>query len=149
MSKARALSVGSAVYSRTTAEIAAAVTPVNYAYPERDVRRYGASLAGSAAIQNSNIKTDTKSELAISGASPYVCGYRNLVLTQGGATNVTNFLGGHAGQLISIRFGDGNSTVKATNIYLAGAVDMVGTGADQLLLQYDGTNWREISRSVN
>ncbi len=43
-------------YARTSAEIAAGVTPVDYAYPPGDVRRYGALGDGSAndapAIQN-------------------------------------------------------------------------------------------------
>lgn len=34
--------IGQALFPRTAAEIAASVTPVNYAYPECDARRYGA-----------------------------------------------------------------------------------------------------------
>lgn len=110
----------------------------------------GASdFVAAAALQNANVKTDTKLEVAITGATPYVSGLSRVYITQGGATNVTNFNGGHNGQIISIRFGDGNSTVKVTNIFLAGGVDFVGTNQDQLRLEYDGLNWHELSRSVN
>ncbi|MFM7012458.1 MAG: glycosyl hydrolase family 28-related protein [Betaproteobacteria bacterium] len=39
--------VGAALYPRTAAEISAGITPSSYAYPEGDVRRYGAALNGS------------------------------------------------------------------------------------------------------
>jgi len=39
--------IGSVLYPRTAAEIAAGVTPVNYAYAPGDVRRYGAKIDGS------------------------------------------------------------------------------------------------------
>lgn len=38
--------IGQIIYPRTAAEIAAGVTPVNYAYPSGDVRRYGATMDG-------------------------------------------------------------------------------------------------------
>lgn len=48
--------IGGYLYPRTAAEISASVTPTNYAYPELNVRRYGAVFDGSTddttAIQN-------------------------------------------------------------------------------------------------
>jgi hypothetical protein len=41
-------SIGLLLYPQTTAEIAAAVTPVSYQYPQGDVRRYGAVLNGTS-----------------------------------------------------------------------------------------------------
>src|SRR2546421_597070 len=41
--------VGAVLYPRTTAEIAAAVTPSDYTYPPYDLRRYGADATGVAA----------------------------------------------------------------------------------------------------
>lgn len=47
--------IGQLLYPRTAAEIAAGVTPVNYAYVPGDIRRYGAKIDGStddtAAVQ--------------------------------------------------------------------------------------------------
>lgn len=40
--------IGAYLYPRTAAEIAAGVTPVNYAYPPGDIRRYGAIADGVA-----------------------------------------------------------------------------------------------------
>jgi hypothetical protein len=58
-------------FAQTTAEIAAGVTPVNYAYLEGDIRRYGA-LPGS-----SNVAAAINSALAVStagGAAAYIPG---------------------------------------------------------------------------
>jgi len=68
--------VGAALYPQTAAEIAAGVTPTNYAYPAGDVRRYGADSSGatdaSTAIQsaintNSYITIPSGSYLTNSG----------------------------------------------------------------------------------
>ena len=49
-------SLGELLNYRTAAEIAAAVTPTDYEYPEGDVRRYGAAIDGT---------TDTRAEFVI------------------------------------------------------------------------------------
>jgi len=64
------------------------------------------------------------------------------------ATTITDFTSGAAGQEITIVFGDANTTVSdAGNIKLSGA--FTSTANDTLKILYDGTNWFEISRSVN
>ena len=67
-----------------------------------------------------------------------------------GATTITNFTQGTDGQLITIIFTDANTTVQNNaNIKLAGAADFTSTADDTLMLVYDGSVWREVSRSVN
>jgi hypothetical protein len=47
--------VGLALYPQTAAEIAASVTPANYAYPELTLERYGGSSSSSASINNTSL----------------------------------------------------------------------------------------------
>ena len=57
-------------YARTAAEIAAGVTPVNYAYPPGDVRRYGGAPGASTAVNNAAIAA----AILICGTHPiYFC----------------------------------------------------------------------------
>jgi hypothetical protein len=110
----------------------------------------GELFVEAAAVQNGNIVTDTLDEQAITGATPYVSAYNRFGITQGGATNVTDFLGSYEGQRISILFRDGNSTiVNGAGMFLAGGANFVAGANDQLVLERTGSAWREISRSVN
>ena len=76
-------------------------------------------------------------------------GVTALYLAPSGATTVETFSGGTEGQEISLHFGNGNTTIKATTIYTQGAVPFVSTAADTMRLIYSGSAWREVSRSVN
>lgn len=49
--------LGSILYPRSAAEIAAGVTPTNFIYPELDIRRYGATAAGSGAANATAIQS--------------------------------------------------------------------------------------------
>lgn len=78
-----------------------------------------------------------------------VGGLDYLTLSASGATTVSNFSGATEGQELTLYFTNGNTTLKATNLYLAGAVDFVGSNFDTLTLAYIAGAWREIGRSVN
>ncbi len=74
--------------------------------------------------------------------------------TNTGATTITKLDDGANGQQIIIFFGNSQTTLKATtgageNLVLAGAVNFVATTDDVINLIFDGTWWREVSRSVN
>jgi len=68
-------------------------------------------------------------------------------------TNTLSATGIQAGTMIILQF-DGAPTVKhatagaGAQFQLAGAADFVATAGDTLMLVYDGTYWREVSRSV-
>jgi len=68
-------------------------------------------------------------------------------------TTITAFGGGAVGQRIAIIFSTANTTIQDASIggviQLAGGANFVGSANDVLELIYDGTNWYEISRSVN
>lgn len=69
------------------------------------------------------------------------------------ATTITAFNGAALGQEITIIFSTANTTIQDASvggvIQLAGGADFVGSANDVLRLIFDGTNWYEISRSVN
>ena len=60
-----------------------------------------------------------------------------------------NFSGGTEGQELTLHFGNGNTTIKATTIYTPSAGAFVGTAADVMRLIYSNGAWRTISTSVN
>lgn len=67
-----------------------------------------------------------------------------------GATTITDFSSGKAGQEITIICGNGNLTIaNGANVKLAGAANFVGTADDVITLVYSGSSWREKSRSLN
>lgn len=106
-------------------------------------------LGSNTIITNVNVRTDAPYAFVITGATPTVSMGWLFTLSQSGATNVTNFLGGQEGDTIVVHFTDGNSTLKTTNLTLAGAVDFVATNLDVITLQYRAGSWRELGRSVN
>jgi len=71
-------------------------------------------------------------------------------VTNSGATTITSFDSGTAGQVLILRFTDGNTTInEAGNIDLSAA--FTSSVGDILMFIYDGgtTTWYEVSRSVN
>lgn len=72
-----------------------------------------------------------------------------LILSPASATTVATLSGGVEGDELLLSFTNSNTTIKATSIFLAGAVDFVGTANDTLQLGYRAGAWREISRSLN
>jgi hypothetical protein len=64
-------------------------------------------------------------------------------------TTVTDFTAGQIGQKLTLVFTNGNTTLTdGTNLDLAGGI--TGSADDTMqLLNFDGTNWKELSRSVN
>jgi len=80
--------------------------------------------------------------------SPSVYKSEFFTAASGGTTTITTFDDGHAGQRITILFGDGGWTIAETgNIKLSAA--FVSSADDTITLMFNGTNWYEISRSVN
>jgi hypothetical protein len=85
-----------------------------------------------------------------SSTTPSVSGTNLLYITNAVATTITNFTNGTQNQVVTIYFNDGNTTIQSNaNIRLAGGVNFTGTQYDTLALLYTGSNWLEISRSVN
>jgi len=62
---------------------------------------------------------------------------------------VTNLLGGHPDDLRYFVFANDSVFNSNTNIKLQAGVNFQGKVGDTLVLLYDGTEWLEMSRSLN
>lgn len=63
---------------------------------------------------------------------------------------IVNLLGGHDGQQVTLLFQTANAiTFSLSNAYLAGGAPFVSTANDTLTVVKQGSNWFEVSRSVN
>jgi len=94
---------------------------------------------------SANIGTPT-----LSGATPSVVGVSRALMTNGGATNVTDFTNGWDGQTVTIHFTDGNSTlVDGTNIFLTGSINKTFAATDHCTLTRVASKWYEDGRSIN
>lgn len=71
---------------RTSAEIAAGIAPVNFAYAPPDIRRYGASLAASAATNTTAIQNAQSANFGVIYAPPGAFAY-----TVASVTNCTAY----------------------------------------------------------
>lgn len=83
-------------------------------------------------------------------ATPSALGANLLYINNTGPTSITNFTGGSSGQMLTLVFGNGNTTVQSTGtIKLSGGGNFAGTADDTLTLINNGAKWLEISRSIN
>jgi hypothetical protein len=109
------------------------------------------SISQSVKFLNNN--THTSADLGnpvLSGATPSVECVETAIVTNGGATTVTNLTGGRDGQIVSLHHTDGNTTYQdGTNIFLAGSVNYNPTATSQLRLKRRNGLWYEEGRSVN
>lgn len=80
--------------------------------------------------------------------TPSVRGRSAWRVTNSGGTTITTFDDGRRGQQIRLVFTDANTTIsEAGAIRLSAA--FTSTADDTMTLEYDGTNWFELARSVN
>jgi hypothetical protein len=88
--------------------------------------------------------------LAAGSQTLNVAGYNNFVITgNASGSTITNFDNAYENKVITLRFQDAFTTINRTNAYLSGGVNFVSSQYDILKLQYIGSAWYEISRSVN
>ncbi len=110
---------------------------------ERVLDRLGGELSGGTAVL-ANVDAD---------ATPSVANGDIMVMTNTGATTVTAFDDAAVGQRLLLIFTDGNTTIQDASIggviQLNGGANFTGSANDTLELVWDGTNWYEVSRSVN
>lgn len=114
-------------------------------------------VGGEDTTTNNNLiynRTDGKNALRTytssgSNVTIPVGGLDVLTLSASGATTVSNFSGGAEGQELTCYFTNGNTTLLASNFYLAGAVNFVGSQYDTLTMVYVSGSWREKCRSAN
>jgi hypothetical protein len=104
----------------------------------------------STSITGGPLLFPTITTFADADATPTVAAGNWFKTANTGGTTITAFDDGATGQQICIEFGDANTTVTdGGTIKLQGAANFVSTADDSMCLQWRGTYWIEISRSVN
>jgi hypothetical protein len=109
------------------------------------------SIDQSVTFQNNN--TNTSADLGVpvlSGATPSVECVQTAMVTNGGATTVTNLTGGRDGQIVILHHTDANTTYQdGTNIFLNGSANYNPTATSLLTLMRRNGLWYEQGRSPN
>ena len=105
-------------------------------------------LAGSFTSMNGGL---VKRSIAYTpgATTPSVLNASFMQITNAGATSITNFTNGVAGQEITLLFTDANTTITRANCFLSGGANFVSNADDTLTLISGGTFWYETGRSIN
>ena len=103
---------------------------------------------------NPNIRTDDTSykRITLQGGSQDLnaAAYNNFVLVgAGGGSTIENIVNGYPGKVITILVEGSNVITMASTGNKSVAGSFSSTNKDIITLEYDGTLWREISRSLN
>jgi len=109
-------------------------------------------VAGSAAsVTNAKLYIEDGSRtLTNAGATPWVAGAEQILLTNSSPQDLSNFTGGRPGESIVIIFTDGNTTVKNSNFYVAAAADWNPAQNDTISMsKRPASLWYEVCRSDN
>ena len=102
---------------------------------------------GSTEINKLVRVTSDPPTFAAQSATPSVSEGNVFKTANTSATTITNLLDGYSGQEITLIFGDSLTTVQSnSNIKLSAS--FTSTPNDTLKLVFDGTLWRELSRTV-
>jgi len=93
---------------------------------------------------NTSVVTFTNAD-----TTPSVSGSNTFLTANAGATSITNFDDGNAGQWIYIVFGDANTTLvhDVTKINLTGDTNWTFAANDAVVLVKKGTVWHEVGRA--
>ena len=81
------------------------------------------------------------------GATPSVAGYNNFYITNSSAQTITNFTNAYEKKVVTLRFGDSNTTINRSNAYLLGGSNFTSTAHDFLQLKMLNPYWKEMLRS--
>jgi len=90
-------------------------------------------------VNGSRYKTDAATTVDVTGAS-------SVTMADTGACSVTNLTGGVEGQIVTLHFTNGNTTITRANAKLAGSVNFTGAANQSLTLKKVSTLWIEIGR---
>lgn len=163
---------GSSTFTFAAASLASNTGSVVTRYPTAPVEPFGTPASGSQGdiryangrlwfkaaggwyLVQGGTTEDFTNQMAYlpGGATPNVAGLQAAQTNNGGATSITSFVGGYAGQFLTLRGLDGGNTTVAhgTNIRLAGGANFVVGDDDTItLFCVNGTKWVETARSNN
>jgi len=125
------------------------------AYP-LDAESEGVLKLALESVQKDVIQRRNRVQFTIlSGATTFSVASDYMVLTGAAAVTIARILGGREGQILTLEFTDANVTItedasaNADTVNLSGIANFVSTANDILQLIYNGTSWKEVSRSAN
>jgi hypothetical protein len=103
------------------------------------------------------VEDNTKTLIEDDRADPTVASAATITLPNGdrvvkvtGTTNITSITASHVGRVVTLIFAGALTFTNGSNLKLnTAAGNLVTTGDDTITLVCDGTNWFEVSRSVN
>ena len=87
------------------------------------------------------------------GATSFAIASNYIVLTGAAAVTIAKIVDGREGQIVTLSFTDANITITDDATGAADTINLsvafTSTANDIMQLIFDGTSWREISRSIN
>jgi hypothetical protein len=107
------------------------------------------TLPTGAAVVDALATPPTTLSDAADRTTPSVQGKQVAFVNNGAGITITNLLNGYVGQMLTLLFTNGNTTIQNNaNIKLVGGVNFVGSADDTLTLTKSTSAWLENSRSV-
>lgn len=106
------------------------------------------TLSQDVGYESQNVRTMATGTTSVAATWRGNSSAQDMILNNTAAQNVDTLTGGFLRQTVRIFFNSANTTLKhgTGNLRLKGSVDAVPPGGSFLTLQFDGTNWREVSR---
>ncbi|MFH1320319.1 MAG: hypothetical protein ABII90_06685, partial [Bacteroidota bacterium] len=118
------------------------VTVLNYSAELNNMPLFGSSTGAITTYLSRGVTEITTTD---GDTTPSVAGYNYLLVTNSGATTITNFDDAIKGQMITLIFTDGNTTITdGANIKLSAA--FTSSADDAMTLLFSSQGWVELSR---
>lgn len=119
-----------------------------------DLQSEGALARALENVERGIVRKRNRFPLTIpSGATTFNVGSDYMVITGAAAVTIATIGGGQEGQILTLQFTDGNVTITDDATATADTVNLsaafTSSADDVMQLLYDGTSWREVTRSAN
>lgn len=122
-------------------------------YPLDQSSKGALKIALEEVLKDVTIQRNRFQLIILAAATNFNVGSSYMVLTAQAGVTIATIKGGREGMILTLEFTDANITITDTS---TGALDTVNLSAaftssaeDTMQLIYNGTSWRELSRSIN
>lgn len=109
----------------------------------------GVEQSNKFVFRHNIYRTASPPHLAVTAADTLTIPDSDADLLVSGTTTITTITALRRGTFATLRFASTPTLTNGSALKLAGATNFVASAEDILTIQCDGTNWREVSRSVN
>ena len=105
-------------------------------------------------VEKDVIRKRNRIQLTVAtGAVTFEVASDYMVLSAAAGVTIATIKGGREGQILTLEFTDANVTITDTSTGAADTVNLsaafTSTANDTMQLLFNGTSWREVTRSVN